>query len=88
MVDRFDWYCVSYDKSADTAYLSNGEPICPTDSILDENFILVRFLDDKVQSLTITGFLDRINDGTWDNNHILRYNFPIELLQFLPPYKL
>jgi len=66
-------YRIAYDDLTDTLYLSVGEPKKATDSYLDEDYVLVRKDHDAITGLTIDGFIDRHNDGSWTDSLILKY---------------
>ncbi len=66
-------YRIAYDELTDTLYLSAGEPKPATDSYLDENYVLVREDNGTITGITIDGFTDRHDDGSWANSLILKY---------------
>jgi len=66
-------YRIAYDELVDTLYLSVGEPKQATDSYLDENYVLVRKKHEAIIGITIDGFIDRHDDGSWTDSLILKY---------------
>ena len=74
-------YRIAYDDLTDTLYLSVGVPVPATDSYLDEDYVLVREVDGNISGVTIEGFKDRHNDGSWTDSLILKY-----LPKFNPGY--
>ncbi|OQW92557.1 MAG: hypothetical protein BWK78_01360 [Thiotrichaceae bacterium IS1] len=75
-------YRIAYDDLTDTLYLSVGNPQAATDSYLDDNYILVRESNGNVKGITIDGFKDRHEDGSWTDTLILKYlpNFNLSSL--------
>lgn len=73
MMKRDQGYSVDYDDLTDTLYLSVGTPLPATDSYLDEHYVWVREVDGRVSGLTIEGFKDRHEDGSWTDALILQY---------------
>lgn len=72
IVDR-DGYRIAYDELADTLYVSEGQPQPATDTHLDENHVLLRFVNTHIQAITITDFMERHRDGSWTDRLILDY---------------
>lgn len=73
MIKLEQGYCIDYDDLTDTLYLSVGTPLPATDSYLDEDYVWVREVDGSVSGLTIEGFKDRHDDGSWTDALILKY---------------
>ena len=73
MVKYEHGYRLAYDELTDTLYLSIGDPKKATDSYLDENYVLVRNEHGVTTGITIDGFIDRHNDGSWTDLLILKY---------------
>jgi uncharacterized protein YuzE len=66
-------YRIAYDDLTDTLYLSVGNPQAVADSYLDENYIVVRESNGNINGITIEGFKDRHEDGSWTDQLILKY---------------
>ncbi len=81
MIEFEHGYRIAYDELTDTLYLSVGSPQKATNSYLDENYVLVREIYGTITGITIDGFFDRHNDGSWTESLILRY-----LPQFNPKF--
>ena len=73
MVKLENGYRIAYDELTDNLYLSIGEPKKATESYLDEDFVLVRKDHQVIIGITIDGFLERHNDGSWKDSLILKY---------------
>lgn len=73
MIKEQDGYRIAYDELTDTLYLSLGQPKTATESYLDENYILVRKIANKICGITIDGFLDRHEDNSWCDELITAY---------------
>ncbi|MEI6331230.1 MAG: hypothetical protein WCP16_18460 [Pseudanabaena sp. ELA645] len=87
MVKYQEAYRIAYDEFTDTLYLSEGQPQIPTDSYLDEDYILVRKVNDIVKGITIDGFKDRHNDESWSDDIILKYLPDFRLSSLLQLFK-
>ncbi len=72
MIKFENGYRIAYDDLTDTLYIT-GLPRPATDSYLDEDYVLVRSVDGKINGLTIEGFKDRLDDGSWTDTLILKY---------------
>lgn len=88
MIKEKNGYRIAYDELADTLYLSVGQPRSATESYLDENYILVRKVENKICGITIDGFLDRHEDNSWRDELITAYlpEFDIHNLDGLTNY--
>ena len=73
MIKLENSYRIAYDELTDTLYLSIGEPKKATESYLDEDYVLVRKEHDAITGITIDGFLERHEDGSWKDSLILKY---------------
>ncbi len=76
-------FIINYDELADTLYISLDKPNKATNTFLDDDYIIVRQIQNKICGITIDGFKDRHTDKVWNDNLILRYlpNFELETLQ-------
>jgi len=80
MIKLENSYRIAYDELTDTLYLSIGEPTKATESYLDEDYVLVRKEHDAITGITIDGFLERHEDGSWRDTLILKYLPKFDLL--------
>lgn len=65
-------FYISYDEFSDVLYISVGHPK-KAKSFLDQDYVLVRKIDDEICGLTIEGIRSRLIDHTWNKQLILRY---------------
>ena len=80
MIKLENSYRIAYDELTDTLYLSIGEPKKATESYLDKDYVLVRKEHDAITGITIDGFLERHDEGSWIDNLILKYLPKFDLL--------
>mgnify|MGYP003394427424 FL=1 len=66
-------YRLSYDNLTDTLYVSVGDPSVADFSEVDDDFVCVRKNDREIVGITVDGYLDRHQDGSWNDSLILRY---------------
>lgn len=73
-------YRLSYDNLTDTLYISVGSPSIANISEIDDDFVCIRKNDSEIVGVTVDGYLDRHQDGSWNDGLILRYipNIKIE----------
>lgn len=66
-------YRLSYDNLTDTLYVSVGYPSIANVSEVDDDFVCVRKNNCEIVGITVDGYLDRHQDGSWNDSLILRY---------------
>ncbi len=74
-IDVGNGLSANYDNFADTLYISLGSPKRVDTSCMDDNYVIVRKLGEKVIGITIDGFKDRHVDNSWNSSLVLSY-FP------------
>ena len=76
-------FTVSYDAFADVLYISEGKPFKVTDTYEDEDYIIVRSLNNEIKGVTIDGYKRMTQENIWKDDFILKYlpNFEIQNLK-------
>ena len=76
-------FIINYDEFADTLYISLDKPSKATKTFLDDDYIIVRQIQNKICGITIDGFKDRHYEKVWSDNFILKYlpSFELKSLQ-------
>lgn len=65
-------YTISYDNLADVLYIIVKKTKA-TRIVLDDNYIAIRSVNDKICGITIDGYKDRHIDNSWEDNFITKY---------------
>jgi len=65
-------YTISYDNMADVLYIIVKKAKA-TQTILDDDYIAIRTIDNDLCGLTIDGFKDRHDDNSWKDIFITKY---------------
>lgn len=75
-------FTVSYDAFTDVLYISEGKPFKATETYEDENYIIVRSLNNEIKGITIDGYKRMKQENIWKDEFILKYlpNFEIKNL--------
>ena len=76
-------FIISYDAFADVLYISKGKPFKATDTYEDEDYIIVRSLNNEIKGVTIDGYKRMKQENIWKDEFILKYlpNFEIQNLK-------
>ncbi|RBQ32426.1 hypothetical protein CRU92_01590 [Arcobacter sp. FW59] len=74
-------YVISYDSLTDVLYITK-EKMKANITQMDDNFIAIRKLNDKICGITVDGYKSRRMDFSWNNSLITKYfpDFDIEKL--------
>ena len=76
-------FTVSYDAFADVLYISEGKSFKATDTYEDEDYIIVRSLNNEIKGVTIDGYKRMKQENIWKDEFILKYlpDFKIQNLK-------
>lgn len=76
-------FTVTYDDFADVLYISEGKPFKATQTYEDEDYIIVRSLNNEIKGLTIDGYKRMKQENIWKDEFILKYlpDFKIQSLK-------
>lgn len=76
-------FTVTYDDFTDVLYISEGKPFKATQTYEDEDYIIVRSLNNEIKGLTIDGYKRMRQENIWKDEFILKYlpNFKIQNLK-------
>lgn len=76
-------FTVTYDDFADVLYISEGKPFKATQTYEDEDYIIVRSLNNEIKGITIDGYKRMKQENIWKDEFILKYlpDFKIQNLK-------